>query len=246
MLFSLDGVKSGYQRLGTKLKILGTAAKWLFILCLPVLLLTASIGWAANSLWLYKYGFHKYDVSQTTGLAEVELEKAATGLIGYFNSDEEYISITVIKDGETLELFNQKEVAHLKDVKGLIWLDYRVLLGILIYTLVYAGVTLFWRKDWRRLTREMAGGSGITLALMLALGLGTLIGFDQLFLQFHLISFTNELWQLDPTQDYLIMLFPQGFFYDAALFCALATAGLAIILGGVSGGYLKRTKRQTP
>jgi len=81
--------------------------------------------------------------------------------------------------------------------------------------------------------------------LMLALGLGTMLGFDQLFLKFHLISFTNKLWQLDPAKDYLIMLFPQGFFYDAALFCALATAGLAIILGGVAGGYLKITKGQT-
>jgi len=222
------------------LKILGISAKWLFILCLPILLLTASIGWAVNSLWLYKYGFGKYDVSQTAGLAEVELEKAATGLISYFNSDEENISLTVIKDGEPFELFNQREVAHLRDVKGLIWLDYWVLLGTLIYVLAYAGVSLFWRRRryWRRLAWGVVGGSGVALALMLALGLGTMLNFDQLFLQFHLISFTNELWQLDPAKDYLIMLFPQGFWYDATVFCALAIAAGAVILGGVGGGYL--------
>jgi len=229
------------------LKVLGIAAKWLFILCLPILLLTASIGWAVNSQWLYEYGFQKYSVSQTTGLTEVELEKAATGLISYFNSDEEHISLTVVKNGEPFVLFNQREVAHLRDVKGLIWLDYWVLLGTLIYTLAYAGVSRLWRKDWQRLAQGVVGGSGITLVLMLALGLGTVLGFDQLFLKFHLISFTNELWQLDPAKDYLIMLFPQGFFYDAALFCALATAGLAIILGGVVGSYLLCTKsKATP
>ena len=226
------------------MRILGIAAKWLFMLCLPVLLLTASLGWATNSLWLYEYGFEKYNVSQVTGLAEVELEKAATGLISYFNSDEDYISLTVVKDGKPFELFNQREVIHLKDVKGLIWLDYWVLLGTLVYALAYAGISLFWRKRryWRRLARGVVGGGGITLALMLALGLGTLLGFDQLFLQFHLISFTNELWQLDPTKDYLIMLFPQGFWYDATVFCALIAAGLAIILGGVGGGYLVFTR----
>ena len=210
------------------------------MLCLPILLLTASLGWATNSLWLYEYGFEKYNVSQVTGLAEVELEKAAAGLIGYFNSDEDYISLTVVKDGKPFELFNQREVIHLKDVKGLIWLDYWVLLGTLVYALAYAGISLFWRKRryWRRLAWGAVSGGGITLALMLALGLGTLLGFDQLFLQFHLISFTNELWQLDPTKDYLIMLFPQGFWYDATIFCGLITAGLAIILGGVAGGYL--------
>jgi len=224
------------------LKTLDIAAKWLFMLCLPVLLLTASIGWAANSLWLYKYGFDKYNVSQTTGLADSELAKAASGLISYFNSNEEYISLAVIKDGEPFELFNEKEVIHLKDVKGLIWLDYWFLLGTLIYVLVYSGACLFWRKDWRRLAWGVIGGGGITLVLMLALGLGTLLGFEQLFWQFHILSFANELWQLDPTKDYLIMLFPQGFWYDATLFCALATAGLAIILGGVAGGYLRRTR----
>ncbi len=228
------------------MKGLGIAAKWLFILCLPVLLLTASIGWEVNSLWLYEYGFEKYNVSQTTGLAQPELEKAATGLISYFNSGEANISLSVIKDGETFELFNQREVAHLRDVKGLIRLDYYLLLGTLIYTLGYAGVSLFWRRGryWRRLAWGMAGGGGITLALMLALGLGTLLNFDQLFLQFHLFSFTNELWQLDPAKDYLIMLFPHGFWYDAAIFCTLATAGLAIILGGVAGGYLLFSRRR--
>jgi integral membrane protein (TIGR01906 family) len=80
---------------------------------------------------------------------------------------------------------------------------------------------------------------------MLALGLGMLLGFDQLFLQFHLISFTNEFWQLDPSKDYLIMLFPQGFWYDATLFCTLATVIGAVVLSGAAGVYLVRTKRQT-
>jgi len=229
------------------LKILGITAKWLFRLCLPFLLLTASIGWAVNSLWLYQYGFNKYSVSQTTGLPEAELEKAARGLINYFNSDEEYISLAVVKDDQSFELFNQREVIHLKDVKGLIWLGYWVLLGTVIYTLTYAAVSLFWRRKryWRRLAWGVVGGGSVTFALMLALGLGTLLGFDQLFLQFHLLSFANPFWQLDPSKDYLIMLFPQGFWYDATLFCALVTIAGAVVLSGAAGVYLGRTKRQT-
>ena len=225
------------------MKILSIAAKWLFILCLPLLLLTASLGWAVNSLWLYKYGFEKYNVGQTTSLADSELEKAATGLISYFNSGEEFISLTVIKDGKSFELFNQREILHLKDVKGLIWLDYRLSMGMLLYVLAYAGVILFWRKDWRQLAWGVVGGSGLTLALMLALGLGALFNFDQLFLQFHFISFANELWRLDPAKDYLIMLFPQGFWYDATLFCVLTTVSMAVIAGGVAGGYLLASRK---
>ena len=222
------------------MRILGTTAKWVFILCLPILLLTASIGCAANSFWLYKYGFEKYNVSQTTRLTESELEKAAIGLISYFNSDEESISLTVTKSGQPFEIFNLREIVHLRDVKGLIWLDYWVLLGTLIYALGYAGISLLWRRRryWWRLAWGVVGGSGIALALVLALGLGMLQDFDQLFLRFHLLSFANDFWQLDPSRDYLIMLFPQGFWYDAMLFCVLGTVGMAVVLGGVGGGYL--------
>jgi len=223
-------------------KILIAAAKWLFMVSLPLLLLTASIAGAVNSSQLYKYGFEKYNVSQTTGLAEVELKKVVKGLINYFNSDEEFISLTILKDGKPLNLFNQREIIHLKDVKGLIRLDYRVFLGILLYALLYTGVCL-WRRSWLRLARGLVWGSGLTLALMLALGLGTLLNFDQLFLRFHLISFANEFWKLDPTKDYLIMLFPRGFWYDATLFCALGTIISAVVLGGVGGVYLGRQKK---
>ena len=229
------------------MRIIGTIAKWLFILTIPVLLLTASIGIAFNSLSMYKYGFDKYGISQTTGLAQVELEKAAGGLIDYFNSDEEFISLTVTRDGKPFELFNEREAIHLKDVKGLIWLDYRVLLGTLIFVLVYAGVSLFWQKKrhWRLLAQGVVGGSGIALGLIIALGVASItMDFGQVFTQFHFIAFTNELWLLDPTKDYLIMLFPEAFWYDATIFCGLGTAGLAVILGVVCGRYLISTRRR--
>ncbi|HEX9975659.1 MAG TPA: DUF1461 domain-containing protein, partial [Dehalococcoidales bacterium] len=132
---------------------------------------------------------------------------------------------------------------HLKDVKGLVWLDYWVWLGTAIYVIGYVVSSLFWsRHRYRPLAGALVGGGSLTLALMLALGLWALVDFGQLLLQFHLLSFANEFWQLDPTHDYLIMLFPSGFYYDATIFCAGITAGLAIMLGGV-GGYLILNKK---
>ncbi len=228
-----------------KLNILGIAARWLFMLCLPVLLLTLSIGWAVNSHWLYNYGFQKYSVIQTPALAEFDLEEIASGLISYFNSDEEYISLIIARDGEPFELFTQDETIHFKDVKGLIWLDYWALLLTGIYVLAYGGVCLFWqrRSHWQRLAWGVVGGSGITLAMMLALGLGVLLGFDQLFYQFHLLFFSNEFWS---AEGYMLLLFHEHFFFDTALFCGGIILGLAVILGGAAGLYLKRTEWRTP
>ena len=229
------------------MKILATIAKWLFILCLPALLITATIRTEFGSLWLYKHGFEKYNVSQTTGLSETELTKAARGLINYyFHSDEEFISLEVLKDGEPYELFNQREIAHLKDVKALVQLNSRLLIGTAIYIGVYAGMCLFWRKRkyWRNLAWGTAFGSSLTLGMIVALGVGAMVGsFDRLFLQFHFLAFTNKLWMLDPTRDYLIMLFPEGFWFDAATLFGQIVAGVAGTLLAVSLVRLRRRRK---
>jgi integral membrane protein (TIGR01906 family) len=82
--------------------------------------------------------------------------------------------------------------------------------------------------------KPLMWGAGLTIAIMLALGIGTLFNFEQLFIQFHMLSFTNTLWQLDPSRDYLIMMFPEGFFRDAAMFGAMAITIEAVILGSIA------------
>jgi len=223
------------------LKILGILARVIFILCFPLLLLSASIGWGINSFWLYNYGFEKYQVSQTTGLAPAELDKAASGLISYFNSGEEYVSVTVEKDGAPIELFTAEEAIHFRDVKGLVRLDYYLLLGTFIYVLGYGLLSLFWRRGRyrRRLARGVVGGGCFTLALMALLGLGVIFSFNWLFLQFHFLSFSNEFWS---AEGYMLLLFPGGFWYDATSFCVLGTVVGAVVLAGGAAAYLKMTK----
>jgi len=228
------------------LKNLSTAARVIFILALPALLISAVIAFEFNSLWLYKEGFEKYNVSQTTGLAEAELEKAAAGLISYFNSDEEYISLTVVRDNQPFELFNQREVAHLRDVKHLVRLDYRLLLGTAIYIGAYAGICLWRRRKLRqRLAQAAIIGSSIALGMIVVLGVGSTVqGFGEVFTQLHFLAFTNELWMLDPSRDFLMMLFPEGFWYDAAMLFGGIVAGVAGTLLGVAGFYLRRMRRR--
>ncbi len=225
------------------MKIIKIVAQWLFILCLPALLLTASLSAAMNCHALYEYGFSKYNISQVTGLAPAELTKAADGLISYFNSDEEYISVTVIKNGQPFTLFNEREVAHLKDVKGLFWLGYKVLIGTGTYALIFMGVTLFWWRDRRRLGWGLFGGGVLTLGLMAAVGIMIAVDFNQFFLQFHLLSFANDFWQLNPATDYLLMMFPDGFWLDATMFVAIGTGVMAIILGALGWWWRRSSSR---
>lgn len=229
------------------MRVLGNIAKWLFIFSLPALLISAAVNFEFNSPWLYRNGFEKYNVSGATGLDKAELEQVARGLIGYFNSGDEYISLTVVKNGEHLELFNQREVMHLKDVKTLVQMNRSLLVGTAIYIGVYASISLFRRgKQYRRqLAWSVFIGSIITLGIIVALGAGSmLLNFDELFTRFHFVAFTNDLWMLDPATDYLIMLFPEGFWYDSAVLLGQITAAAAGTLCVTSRLYLKRAKKQ--
>jgi len=222
------------------MKIARSIAFWLIVFCLPLLIMTANIRWGVSEIRLYEYGFDKYQISQATGIDELELRRIAQHLIDYFNLKVDSAQVTVVKGGEEFDVFNERELVHLQDVRTLIQLDYWLQGGALSVVLICALVLLLWLKDkWRILVKGVLWGSLATLGLVLFLAFWAVFGFDQLFLLFHLVSFSNEFWILDPAKDYLIMLFPGGFFYDAALFGFGAVILQALLGGGIAVGILR-------
>lgn len=203
---------------------------------LPLFLITFNLRLVAMTPWLYAYGFSAYDIPLVTGLGMDQLLSAAAQTGGYFQDDTEPLRVIVERDGQPFELYNSREVAHMADVKMLFQrariaedLSGGYLLGLL-------GVGLWLRKapylrDWLQVL--MRGGL-LTGGLVLLIGLGALVAFDTLFLQFHLLSFTNNLWMLNPAQDYLIMMYPAAFFRDAALAIGALSLLEAAMLAGVA------------
>jgi integral membrane protein (TIGR01906 family) len=52
-----------------------------------------------------------------------------------------------------------------------------------------------------------------------------LFAFEQMFLLFHLISFNNDDWILNPSTDYLLMMYPLPFWFSVS-----ARVGIMIII----------------
>ncbi len=222
------------------MKTIRSVAFWLIVCCLPLLIMTANIRWGVSEIGLYEYGFDKYRISQATGIDEIELRRIAQHLIDYFNLEVDSAQVTVVKGGEEFDVFNERELVHLQDVRALIQLDYWLQGGALSVVVLCALVLLLWLKGkWRILVKGVLWGSLATLGLVVVLAFWAVFGFDQLFLLFHLVSFSNEFWILDPAKDYLIMLFPGGFFYDAALFGFGAVILEALLVGGIAFGILR-------
>ena len=230
------------------MKVIVTVARWIFIICLPFLLLTATIAGAVNCSWLYTHGFAKYDVKQSLAdnglnLTDADMTEIARGFIHYFNSNEKYINLTVQQDGKTVSLFNTDEILHFKDVKSLFRFDYDVLLGTFLYCLAFSLVLFILekgtgRKNW---LRDTIIGSAITLGLMLLLGIGTLVDFNNFFMISISLLSAISFWSAEGN---MLLLFPDGFWYDAAIYCVITIAVMAVILGGLSWTYLKYHRRK--
>jgi integral membrane protein (TIGR01906 family) len=217
----------------------------LFVIAVPLFLLTTSVTWAFNSAGVYEKGFEKYRVSSVTGITGADLAQVAAGIRHYFNSSEEPLAVRTRIFGEERDLFNSREISHMRDVKRLIWGVYIIAALSTIYLLAAAGLGLARRR--RRfvetLARRCLWGGGLTLALIMAVGLFALVGFDRLFLTFHQLSFSNDLWQLDWRTDYLVRLFPQNFWFDSTMWVATRAVAGALAVTVFSGGYLLYLRR---
>lgn len=222
-------------------------AALLFTVSVPLVLITSNVRYAANEVRLYQYGFDRYDAAGRSGIARPELDRAARELIGYFNSDQGSADIKVSQGDRAVPLFNEREIRHLVDVKNLFRLVYRTQEVALALALAYlvAAFVLARRASIARLAGQVAAGAGLAVALVLGLGGLALVGFDDLWMRFHLLAFTNDLWQLDPSSDHLIQMFPDGFWFDAAMFVGLLTLAEAAALGLPATLYLY-LRRQRP
>ena len=221
-----------------------TAHRWATLLCAPALLLflvAGSVAWAVNDPGLYRNGFARYDTAQRSGISDAELERIGAELRGYFNGGAEPLAVQAPVYGIEQELFNAREVAHMYDVKRLV----RGVYGVAVGSALWVAVTLalgfaLRRADYRTAALRLSMWSGVsTLAGVGGVGMAAVVSFDRLFLLFHQLSFANDLWMLNPRTDYLLILFPGGFWFDATLRVALTAAlGAILLLSGGGGGLL--------
>jgi integral membrane protein (TIGR01906 family) len=160
------------------------------------------------------------------------LQVAGQQIRDYFNNDLNQITINISLHGDNVpNLFNEKEILHMYDVKQLVKMVYLVQLYSAILLSMGCVFILFNPSTNRGILtlKYFSRGGMFTFSLVIAVSVLAIIGFDRLFLFFHLVSFSNESWILDPRHDYLIAMFPQGFFFD----CTVAIAFLTLLEGGI-------------
>ena len=134
-------------------------------------------------------------------------------------------------------LLNDRERSHMHDVAVLV----RILAGVLVMTLVLGGVALAWlRHEPARIGRIMLVVGGVIGGVAILLAGTFAVAFEPAFLAFHELFFPPGTYLFEPGSK-LITLFPEGFWFDAAL-AAGATVVVAALLATLVGLRLWRRR----
>lgn len=216
----------------------------LFIIVLPVALITTNVRLVINEPRLYEYATDHYNTTETTGIERSELLRASGELRDYFNNDEESIFVRVQRDGGPISLFNPRETAHLRDVKALMQMSFRVQEVAVLFVLAYIVFVFVWAKEGRvrSLAKQILVSGLVTVVVVGALGVVAVSGFEGAFEQFHVIAFDNDFWKLNPARDHLIQMFPEAFWQDVTIWVGLGTLAEFGLLAALSAAYLGVTR----
>ena len=159
--------------------------------------------------------------------------------------------------GTAQQVFNADEKAHMIDVCNLFVLERRVRSFSLAAGAVLLGTAFALSQNRARETALASAKAFLTTFLVIAAALVILYmtsGFDRLFILFHELLFTNELWLMDPRTDAMIRMFPSQFFMRialesglSALIYGLAFTAAAWLIFLAAGSVINHPRRkQTP
>ncbi|NLG86025.1 MAG: TIGR01906 family membrane protein [Firmicutes bacterium] len=208
-----------------------TAVCWAALvvaILIPVLVTLLATESVAFSERFYLQQYEILGLKESTGFSASEYRQFGQALQDYYRNRRVSPQVFIATDQGPQPLYQDHELAHLADVYHLFRLG--VTLRNIAATLIAASIgliILLEKKHWHRsLLIALTVGSIGGIVLFLLLLLAVRINFNQAFTYFHLLSFNNILWQLDPAKDNLIRLFPEQFFLNATLIIA----GRALIM----------------
>ena len=169
--------------------------------------------------YIYEYNLNSYPITERTSLEIEEIREINTQIKNYFFDETEFLEVSI---------FNEKEIYHMKDVKDII--NNLFLYGKLS-SVVFVIISLICVKKYKvRIYSVFKASSIVYSAILLVLAIGFLISFNKLFIIFHEIAFSNDLWKLNINEDYLLMMYPENFFRDIALLILIFSISINFFL----------------
>ncbi|MBC8099255.1 MAG: DUF1461 domain-containing protein, partial [Armatimonadetes bacterium] len=101
-------------------------------------------------------------------------------------------------------------------------------------------IALLWTRDRSALATALLRGGLLTVGGVVVIVLGVIIAWDSFFTTFHQLFFQDGTW-IFYYSDTLIRLFPEQFWFDAALLIGGLTVGGALLLIVIARRMMQNT-----
>ena len=194
---------------------LTTITSLIFIL----IIISGSLNFIVRSSLIYDYNISTYSIEKRTSLSLEKIKEINLGIRTYFFNEKELLDI---------DIFSNKEILHMKDVKSVMnfIFDISKILSIVFCILTFVLHSYFRVYIYKLIFYSLS----LFLSILVFLGTSFLLFFQELFIIFHQIAFNNDLWILNPNEDYLLMMYPEDFFRDVAILILVTSFILNVIV----------------
>ena len=217
----------------------------MFLLVVSLLLTSFQIAIYGDSKYhFYEEEYKKYRVTESLDMKLSDVMTVTDYMMDYLIGREEELSIVTDVDGQTQDFFNEQDRFHMADVRNLFLggLKLRNLCAAAAFLLVMG--LIIAKTDWKRLLpRAYLWALGILLVVILLLAAAFSIDFTRCFTIFHEIFFTNDLWMFNPSEDYMIRMLPEGFFFDMVVRIGMTFVGMLLAAGGLMFAVIRMSRR---
>lgn len=226
---------------------LAWAAGILCTFCLMIIFLITSV----ESVVYWTPGYFEreytmYHVPETVSMEMNDLLYVTDEMMMYLRGEgRDDLNISVPVDGHLRPFFNEREIAHMEDVRELFIGALHLRTACIVTALLCLALLLIIKADVKRiLPRAVCTGTGIFVLLTAGLALLISTDFSKYFIIFHKIFFDNDLWILDPATDLLINIVPEPFFADTAARIAFTFSFLTLALFFICLACIRRSAKR--
>ena len=192
----------------------------------------------------YEREYSKLDTAAGMGMTHADLMEATDTLLDYLKDRRDDLDLQTTVHGETVEMFDGREKAHMVDVKALYQNAMRVAwsaagLSVLLILILALGA----KKHRKTALRWVLAGFGLFMIVLGAAAIYAAVDFNSFWTNFHRLFFDNDLWLLYDDER-LIQMVPERFFSDLVARIVAAFSISAAFLTCVNLLLQKKYKRQ--